>query len=219
MFHNSKKNFKYLDIFIGILFTFFLISFGLFVAIHFRPLYYFDIDYLNIVEQSGLSKEVILENYNTLIDYCSPFFKGELIFPSLAQSPSGTSHFVEVKNIFNFFFYLGIICFTILIPIIIYKYKKKDVSYLFISSLTTIILPTLVGICCAINFDKTFVLFHKIVFQNDDWLFDPQLDQVITILPETFFLHSALIIIAVVLIGSLLLLTYFLHTKKINSLK
>ena len=46
----------------------------------------------------------------------------------------------------------------------------------------------------AIDFNKAFVLFHKLFFSNDDWLFDPATDEVITILPEEFFMQCAVLI-------------------------
>lgn len=204
------------DFLSGILFTFLFISIGVFFAIHFRSLYYFDIDYLKITETSGFSKELIIENYDALIDYCSPFYKGELEFPSIAQSPSGTSHFAEVKVIFNLFFYTGILCFCFLIPLVLYKRKKKQIRYLLFSSITSVLLPIIVGMACAINFEKAFVIFHQLFFQNDDWIFDPNFDPVILILPETFFLHCACIVIATVLIGSasLLILYFFLKQRQ-----
>lgn len=205
---------KLSDLLIGILFTLFFISLGLVITINFRPLYYWDIDFLKIEEFSGYDKETILLNYNVLIDYCSPFFSGSLKFPSLALSASGLQHFEEVKSIFNVFFYLGFACFLILLPTIFYKYKKKDNHYLLVSSLTSIILPVIVGGGCAINFDKAFVIFHKIFFRNDYWLFDWDTDQVIRILPDTFFLHCAVMIIGFVLLGSLSLFLTYRFKKK-----
>lgn len=192
-------------VFTGILFTLFFISAGLIAAINFRPLYYADIKLLNLEAESGLSASVIKENYDALIDYCSPFYKGELSFPSLPASESGLSHFAEVKVLFNFFYISGLVTLILLIGIIIYERKKKNHEYLLISSITMILLPFICLIGSAIDFSKTFELFHRIAFSNDDWLFDPVTDPVINILPESFFLQCALIIIFAVLIGSLIL--------------
>ncbi|MDF2586465.1 MAG: conserved rane protein of unknown function [Anaerocolumna sp.] len=199
------KRFKITDIFIGVAFTFVLISIGVIAAVNFRLLYYIDIGALNIAETSGYSEEVIIENYDALIDYNSPFFKGDLKFPSLPASEQGLQHFVEVKNIFNSFYVIALISFILCLAVIIYKAKKKDKSYLLVSSITVLVLPAIVGIGCAINFDKAFVVFHKIFFRNDYWLFDPSTDPVITILPDTFFLHSLVVIIAFVVLGSIIL--------------
>ena len=82
----------------------FFISFAVIFTVNFRPLYYYDIDYLQISEYSSYDKEVIIRNYDALIDYNSPFYKGELKFPDLTSSKEGLQHFVEVKNIFVAFY-------------------------------------------------------------------------------------------------------------------
>ena len=38
-------------------------------TINFTPLYSFDIDYLNIEQMAGFSKDVILDNYRVLMRY------------------------------------------------------------------------------------------------------------------------------------------------------
>lgn len=199
------KKFKVTDIFIGIVFTLLFVSIGVIAAVNFRFVYYLDIANLDIVKTSGIESEVIVNNYDALIDYNSPFFKGELQFPSLPASPEGLQHFKEVKNIFVSLYYIGIITLVLSLAIIIYKAWKKDNSYLLVSSITVLVLPAIVVIGCAINFDAAFVIFHKIFFRNDFWLFDSNTDPIITILPDTFFLHGLLVIVAFVLLGSLIL--------------
>lgn len=211
------KSFKLSDFCIGILFTLLFISIGVIAAVNFRFIYYTDIELLNISESSGYTKEVIKENYDALIEYNSPFYDGPLEFPSLPSSKEGIQHFVEVKNIFVAFYYLFVASLLPLIFIIYSKYKKNDYKYLKTSSITVIVLPIIIVLGCAIDFDAAFVLFHKIFFRNDYWLFDPYLDPVINILPDTFFLHSLLVIILFVLMGSgLLYCIYYKYSKRRN---
>ncbi len=200
----------------GILFTLFFISVGLMIAINFRPLFYADIKLLNLEAQSGLPASIIKENYDALIDYCSPFYQGKLSFPSLPASESGLSHFAEVKVLFQFFYISALVTFVLLVGIILYKKRKKNHEYLLISSITMILLPLICLIGSAINFSKTFELFHRLVFSNDDWLFDPITDPIINILPESFFLQCALIIIFCVLAGSLILYLRYRHYRKLE---
>lgn len=206
------RKFKFTDILIGFVFTLLFISIGVIAAVNFRFIYYFDISHLKIVETSGIDRQVIIENYDTLIDYNSPFFKGDLKFPTLAASASGLQHFKEVKNIFVSFYYVGFASLIAVIIIILYKMRKKDRSYLLVSSITVLVLPAVTALGCAINFDAAFVIFHKIFFRNNYWLFDPVTDPVITILPDTFFLHELIVIIAFVVIGSVVL--FLLSRKK-----
>lgn len=197
------KKYRFSNILIGVLFTLFFISLGVIVTVNFRPLYYFDINFLDIAENSGYTVEQIKENYDALIDYNSPFFKGELKFPSLPASNEGIQHFREVKNIFMGFYGIFIITLPLLILIILYKKRHKDFTYLKTSAITVLVLPAIVLLGCSINFDAAFVIFHKIFFRNDYWLFNPVTDPVIHILPDTFFLHAMLVIVFFVLGGSI----------------
>lgn len=213
------KRFKFSDIFIGILFTLLFISMGVIITINFRPLYYLDINLLHIEQTSGYDKSEILKNYNALIDYSSPFFRGDLHFPTLGASQAGLQHFSEVKNIFTSFYILAAISLTAAVIIIIYKAKRKEYSYMPVTSLTAVLLPSILGLLMMVNFDQAFIIFHKLFFRNDLWLFDPSTDPVITILPDTFFLHSALLIIFFVIICSLGLYIIYRILKRHTGIK
>ncbi|NLP16837.1 MAG: TIGR01906 family membrane protein [Clostridiales bacterium] len=213
------RRFKITDFLIGIVFTLLFISLGVIFTVNFRPLYYMDVKLLNIPESSGYSREEIIENYNALIDYSSPFYKGDLSFPTLDASPSGLQHFKEVKDIFIAFYVLGAATLITAVIIIIYKSKKGNYSYLAVSSLTAVILPVLVGILLALDFDASFRIFHKIFFNNDYWIFDPSTDPVINILPATFFLHCAILIIAFILVSSLITYLIYLYHKRRSGIR
>ncbi len=213
------KRFKITDILIGIIFTLLFISIAVVITVNFRPLYYLDINILDIDKTSGYSKEIIKENYNALIDYSSPFFRGDLKFPTLDASPSGLKHFVEVKDIFTSFYVLGAITLILAILIIVQKSRNKDYSYLLVSAITAIVLPLLVGFFMCLDFDRAFILFHKLFFNNEDWLFDPIADPVITILPDTFFMHCAIMIILIVLLCSVVFASIYFWKKRHFSIK
>lgn len=174
-----------------------------------------DITQFGLVESSGLSSVVIKENYNALIDYCSPFFTGDLVFPSLKASQSGLSHFAECKQIFNVIYIAGAISLVLVILSFIIKRRNGQYKYLLTCSIVTVVLPALAGVFALINFDAMFLIFHKLVFSNDDWLFDPETDPIIDVLPEEFFLQCAIIIIGTMIIGAIIaLITFFIRKKK-----
>ena len=198
---------------IGILFLIFFISVGLAIAIYVRPLYYIGMERISV--ETGYSAEIIKENYDALIDYCSPFFTGELDFPTLPESETGISHFVEVKVIFNLFFVLLFITPVFLAGLIYLQHRKKSTSWMLASPIIVCVLPVLIGLACAVDFNRVFVLFHEIVFRNDDWLFSPYEDPIILFLPERFFLQCALIIVGTVLLGCIVLLgLHFTHNRQ-----
>lgn len=197
---------------IGVLFLIFFISLGLTVAIYFRPFYYMGME--RISAETGAPVEMIKENYDALIDWCSPFYEGELDFPTLPESASGVSHFVEVKIIFNLFFVLLFVTPLFLASLIFMQHKRGSSSWLLASPIIVCVLPLLIGAACAIDFNRIFVLFHQIVFSNDDWLFSPREDPIILFLPERFFLQCALVIVATVLLGCIVLLGIYFYSRK-----
>ena len=210
----NKHKFDYWGIPIGILFFLSFIALGLLLAIHFRPLYYLNIGWMNLEASSGFSEAVIRENYDALIDYCSPFYTGNLVFPSMQASVSGLSHFDEVKSIFNFIYVTGLVSMVLAAAAVYFKARRKEFQYLVTSSITAAGIPVLLAIISAINYNAVFNLFHKIVFSNDDWIFDEVTDPIIRILPESYFMQCTFIIIGVTLLGSLTLFLFYWFKKK-----
>lgn len=207
------ERFHWTDIPTGICFMVALLAIGLAIAVNFRPLYYLDISRLNIVEKSGFNAVLIKENYNILIDYCCPFFRGPLEF-TIRASESGLSHFAECKQIFNVIYLAGAASLVFVIVSFIIKAKLGELKYLRNCAIITVVLPAIVGIFALIDFDTLFLIFHKITFSNDDWLFDPATDPIINMLPQEFFMQCALIIVGTMLIGVITVLIIYFVAKK-----
>ncbi len=55
----------------------------------------------------------------------------------------------------------------------------------------------------ALNFNRYFVLFHQIFFDNDDWILNPKTDLLINIVPEGFFRDTAFWIAGLFFAGAL----------------
>lgn len=208
---------KLFCLFTGFMSFFMFLSIGLCIALFFRPIYYAEIERLQICETSRFSEEEIRANYDTLIDYCSPFNTDELKFPTFSSSKEALIHFAEVKTLFRLLLGCGAVSFALLLFFIIKKRKTADISFLRPAALITLLLPASILLLMSINFDNAFVIFHKIFFRNDYWLFSPETDPVITILPEAFFFDCAIIIGVTILLGSLLLeILYRIFRKKTN---
>ncbi|EGT5561561.1 TIGR01906 family membrane protein, partial [Clostridioides difficile] len=174
-------------------------------TVGFKQLYYFDIDYLNISELSGLSKDDIKLNYDYLIDYNLNKNVSEFKLPTLKSSPQGKIHFEEVRNIFQNINKLAKLLLVVSLVGIILSVKNKNIKILKTTSITLIIMPLLLTVPILLNFEKSFIIFHKLLFRNDYWIFNPDLDPVINILPEEFFFHSGMMILILILLVSILL--------------
>ena len=195
----------------------FIISAAVTITLNFRPLFYFDIDYLDIEAQSGFSKEDIRKNYDALIDYNSMLNHDTLEFPTLPMSEGGRIHFEEVKQIFVAIEYIfiasGIIGLAFLLLLIC---KFKEFLFLKLASILTIAIPAVLAILISINWEAAFVTFHHIFFNNDYWLFYPDKDPVILMLPDEFFFHCAAMILILVILGSLISFMIYRILRKKN---
>lgn len=196
-----------------------IISLSVVIILNFRPLYYLDMNMLDIPEQSGFSEEVVRENYDALIDYNSMFFTGELQFPTLPQSESGRIHFEEVKVIFVFFQKGAIITGLLAVAGMWLLRKERPKWYLKYTGILTVVLPVVIGMAIAVNWDRVFVLFHELMFDNDYWLFDAATDPVILILPDAFFMHCAVGIVGLVVVGAVGCLVGYRMSRRISRQK
>ena len=191
-----------------------IISLGVVLALNLRCIYYHDIEALRIPEQSGLSAEEIKQNYDVLIDYNLLWHKEALRLPSFPMSQGGEIHFREVKGIFDAFQILFLVSLASLAILLIWAKDKMRRGFLRLCGWFCYGLVGMLGLLTLFGWEKLFVGFHKLFFNNDFWIFDAATDPVITILPETFFLHEALLILGVVLIGGGV--AFFMGRKKMR---
>ena len=208
---------KILNMIISISLAMFIISGSVILGLKCKSIYYKDVSKLNISSMSGLSEDEIKLNYDYLIDYNLNDFVGEFKLPTIKFSNEGKIHFEEVRNIFQFIKKLFYISFVISLVGIIFNIKNRNIKFLKYSSIMTILLPIITSIPVMINFNYFFIKFHQVVFSNDYWIFDPDIDPVIEILPQEVFLHIGLFILMIMLSISILLqIAYRLINKKMN---
>lgn len=178
------------------------LSIAVVITLNFRSLYYGSVKAFNITENTGLSETIIRRNYDVLIDYNQLFGTKELKFPDFSMSENGRTHFEEVKQIFIGIEILGIISFILLILIAVYLLKNHQLNFLKYNCYFGMGIPIFMGILIRINWKKSFVLFHKLFFDNDYWIFDINTDPIITILPDEFFFVCAIMILFLFLVFS-----------------
>ena len=102
-------------------------------------------------------------------------------------------HMADVRNLFlgglklrNYAVILAIILMIVL------RAKKADFRRLVPSGylqalFVYLILVVILGVAMSIDFTSCFTLFHKLFFTNNLWIFDPETDYMIRMLPEGFF--------------------------------
>ncbi len=187
------------------------------ILYNFKPLYYYDIVYLNIEKSSYLSINSIKSNYNYIIDYLSENNTQEFKLPSLPSSKDAITHFTQVKNVFKLLNHIFAFSMFFLILTIIITSKFKQFLYLKIAAIILLAMPIILLPLSLINFDTMFTAFHKMIFHNNLWLFDPEKDPVILMLPQKFFMHCFLFIIMLAFIGGIIyLFAYKILLKKFS---
>lgn len=192
------------SILLSLILTLTLISLTVVLTLACKPLYYLDIHALHIPETTGYTISEIKANYNAVIDYSLSFGNAPLEFPTFPMSEGGRIHFEEVKNIFNLFKYMAIFGTLTGAAGILRQRRKQSYGYLKLTAILTVALPAVIGATVALNWDWTFAAFHELAFNNDYWLFDPATDPIINILPDAYFLHCAVMILVLVILGSLI---------------
>ena len=184
-------------------------------TINFTPLYSFDIDYLNIEQMTGLSKDIILDNYRILMQYLNLPWITELKMPDFPASESGLFHFYEVKQLFLLdYAILGVS--AVVTGLFLRMVKKEQGYWRMMNPLRLMIAAPLAALAIIfMNCDRLFVAFHGVFFNNDAWIFDARTDPIILALPQDFFMYCFVLVF--VLLELVLVLVYFWVRRKVKN--
>lgn len=198
---------KLLTALLGVFIAIFIITFSIGLPIYFRPFYYMQIEPLEIEYWSESDRETIIEAYDELLDYLTlpgrEFGTGEFKY-----SESGKSHFEDCKVLFDLNITAFIISVVGIVTLIILNKRKVfelwrpfDMHIAFSSGAFTLGGFALIGGVAAINFDKSFEVFHAIFFPGkDNWMFDWFEDEIIQALPQEFFMNCAILILCSIIL-------------------
>lgn len=180
------------------------------VPVLLRPFFYLHIGPFGLTDAVGLTVQQVKTAYNEMMDFCigltDTFSVGALSF-----SQSGMEHFADVRKLFVLDLRVLATAAVLLLGVLFLR-RKKPVHLLGHTpgfwgavGLGTTFLA--VGGLAALDFDRAFVIFHRIFFPGkSNWLFDSREDPIINMLPAEFFRNCAVLILAVILISCGLLL-------------
>ena len=221
----NQLNFALTALFIAALVVL-ILTFSIGLPIYCRFFYYIQIKTLGLEEKTGWDYATIKEAYDQVLDFCTlpgkPFGTG-----ALKWSEEGAAHFADCKVLFDLNFY-GLLCSAIITATLITLHCFKVITlckplkhraYFLASIIAAALFVTvvsIVGIACAIDFDKAFEAFHTIFFPGkSNWQFNPRTDQIIEVMPEEFFINCAIIIgVALIAIPAGLIATDLLLTRR-----
>lgn len=157
----------------------------------------------------GFTKAELNAEYLHLLNYLMNPMIEKLQFLFFGSSNSGLQHFSDVKSLLlvNTIVFITSICLKIGLKIKLRFYKNDAIVIGMI--------PIVIGLIALMNFDEFFVMFHQLLFTNNDWLFNPMTDPIINVLPEYFF--EQLIILFFIIFEMLVFLGYW-NKKRAKSL-
>lgn len=190
------------------------------IAVYGDPDYrFYEKEYVkyNVTESLQMSLEDVMDVTEYMMDYLIGR-EGEL---SVETEVDGKSqdffneqdrlHMADVRNLFlgglklrNVF---AVTAFALLAALVFMKADMKKLllkAYGIAMAVFAAVLAFL-GAAFTVDFTKCFTIFHKMFFTNDLWLFDPDTDYMIRMLPEGFF-SDMVIRIVLVFVGSLFIL-------------
>lgn len=211
---------KALTVLLAVLTAVILLTAAIAAPILCRPFYYAHIGPLALCEQTGLTREEIKTAFDEMMDFC--LGGEEFSTGALRWSESGRSHFSDVRVLF--LLDLRVLAAAIVLLILVLTASRlagrrpgrllgRGFSFWAGAGLAAVFV--VIGVLAATNFDRAFTIFHTIFFpEKDNWLFDPVEDQIITILPQTFFMNCAILILAILLLGCLVLVLWDLLPRR-----
>ena len=191
---------KAFSLILSVLLALFAVSASVAAPICIRPFYYAHIDALHMPETTGWSREQIQEAFDDVMDY---LLKGaEYRTGVLAWSESGRDHFADCKALFHLdLWILACTALALLASFAWYRRKNETPARLagrgpsFWAGLGILACFGSFAAFAALDFDRAFTLFHTVFFPGkSNWIFDPDTDQIICILPQTFFRNCAILI-------------------------
>ena len=133
------------------------------------------------------------------------------------------AHMVDVKNLLQLALTVMRVSIVAVIAIAaVFIWRKWNPLHVFsraIQVVTGVVFVITAGLAAIIStdFNKYFNIFHHIFFDNDLWILDPATDRLINIVPEPFFMDTALRIGGIILAGLVVLFaasTWYLKKEK-----
>lgn len=163
---------------------------------------------------SGVEKDA----YPVLAASLTGYFKGTLDTPqtevekfdasAAAYSEKELTHLADVKNLLDglgWLRYLALVlcvCFALCLYFIFRRGKRFEVEDersaweartlwpgALIGALAAFALVLSVAVWGLVNFDGLFITMHKLLFSNDFWLLNPNIDLLIQLMPEKMFVQ------------------------------
>lgn len=139
------------------------------------------------VHQLGISRSAVFQDYLHLLSYLEVPWLGQLHLENIPLPDGGRQHFMDVKSYFVVNEGIMIVSTTISC-LLLKKIKQRKQLWQLLTPLKLILFVTLIAsVMLTINFPALFVNSHYLLFRNLDWIMSAKRDEVILLMPFSFF--------------------------------
>ncbi|KRL54124.1 TIGR01906 family membrane protein [Furfurilactobacillus rossiae] len=167
---------------------FFILTSSIFLTVHAVWLYRIMLSTTTILHDVNLNRQTMLKNYYQLLQYLDFPWVERLHMNNFTDSEGALKHFADVKNLLLLNNVVLIITAIVTAWGLWRMYRESRLWQLIIPMRIALPVAPVIGVIMSLNFESFFITFHKLLFRNDDWLFDPNQDAIINALPASFFL-------------------------------
>ena len=185
---------------------------------HIMPYFRWHYQQRGIPESIGIDEEELMHVTTELLDYMRGRRPDLVIYATVSGverqffSDIEIRHMVDVYELYRVGFIIRNISFWLLALLILgmayFKVRILDLLARCCREVVTgflMLLAILAGVIVW-DFDRAFVMFHLIFFDNEYWLLDPTVDLLINMVPLVFFIEISIIVGALLLIFSALVI-------------
>ncbi len=165
-------------------------------------LYRADIRLLDIPGSSGLDETVILANYRAAVRYLTPWNDANFALEGLSWSVYGAEYFRRLRICVLCIYILGLLGGIGLICL--HGARRRLGRRVWnVSGTVTLGLAALIGVLMALDFTRVLTGFCGLAL-GESWKLYEDVDPIVTLFPQSFFLHAAFFLIFCCVTGSLL---------------
>ncbi len=178
------------------------IALGLALVLGCDWLYRADIRLLDIPARSGLTEPVILENYRAAVGYLAPWNDAGFALRGLAWTAAGAEFFRRLRIAVLCTYILGLAGGVGLICLHGARHRLGRKVW-NVSGAISLGLVAVLGVLMALDFDRLQQGFCGLLF-GDTWQLYEDLDPVVTIFPQSYFVHAGFLLVFLCVAGCLL---------------
>lgn len=181
------------------------ISIALFIVVNISPLF------ITIPQKAlGLSSGEINGDYWRIIAFLQLPWSQQLKLHDIPITCSAIRHFGDVRRLFLVNELLMVVASFLSLKGLTREKRQAQLWRLNLPFQMVIFVILFGGFMLVTNFDVSFIQFHYLLFSNMDWVFSPQSNPIILLMPQSFF---ALLFLLVVIIAFTIVFLIWLWIK------